>query len=67
MPITLAQLQPLMGKEFTHPDGKGLYFHVIIRDVRSMFGRTEILVEPVSGSGSRWIELPAGLMPNETP
>ena len=32
-------------------------FPITVTDSRTMFGRTDLLVEPVGGSGSAWVEL----------
>lgn len=38
------------------PNGQSLTFEVNILETRKMFGRTEYLVTPVTGSGEVWKE-----------
>jgi len=37
-------------------DGKGLTFSVTVIDVRENWGKLQLHVTPVNGSGSRWID-----------
>ena len=33
-----------------------LHIHCTVRDVKSSYGRIRLLVSPVSGNGSQWVE-----------
>lgn len=33
-----------------------LYFNVKIINIRQVYGRTDFLVEPVSGDGQQWVD-----------
>ena len=36
--------------------GIGLSFEVKVKDVRNFYGHIRLLVEPVAGTGSAWVE-----------
>lgn len=38
---------------------EGVTFPVTIRDARQVFGRTDVQVEPVGGSGRMWVNIEA--------
>jgi hypothetical protein len=38
------------------PGDSDLRFRVIILDVRPSFGRTDVLIGPVSGHGAKWVD-----------
>lgn len=42
---------------YSHRELAGMRFMVIVEDVRSTFGRTELFVKPDSGDGKRWVRL----------
>lgn len=50
------ELAVLIGKTITISIEK-LNIEVNVNDARSHFGRTEVLVNPVSGSGEQWIDI----------
>ena len=45
----------LQGKQGIYNVGK-LKFEVKINDTRMAYGRTDILIVPVNGSGEQWVE-----------
>ena len=44
-----------IGKRATLDDGKGLTYQVKIVDTRERWGQTDYKIEPIAGSGSRWV------------
>lgn len=48
------KLESLVGRKAFYSVGP-LVFRVVIRDVRSAFGRTDCLIEPECGTGQKWI------------
>lgn len=44
-----------IGKTATLEDGKGMTYLVTITDTRERWGNKDYKVEPVAGSGSRWV------------
>ncbi|MFA5340567.1 MAG: hypothetical protein WC332_02205 [Clostridia bacterium] len=61
--MTKDELNNLIGKEgvmvIDRPTRKtpGMSINIVIKDVRISFGRTDLLVVPVSGTGERWTNL----------
>lgn len=51
----LGKVAAMVGKEATLTTGEGLKIAVRVLDARQSYGRTEVLVEPVTGSGKAWV------------
>ena len=51
----LSVTHALQGKQGLYSVGT-LKIQVIIKDARLAYGRTDVLIVPVSGSGEQWIE-----------
>lgn len=54
--MTLKEMQKIMAMKVSITVD-GLTFPVKITDVKQAFGRTDVLVTPVHGSGERWSNL----------
>jgi len=58
-----ADLRQYLGKKATLPvqknreSGYDLTMRVLVRDARVVYGRVELLVEPLAGSGTAWVKL----------
>lgn len=44
-----------IGKRATLEDGKGITYLVTITDTRERWGQKDYKIEPIAGSGSRWV------------
>jgi hypothetical protein len=53
--VGLGEVAKLIGKERTFKTAEGLSIRVRVLDARQSYGRTELLVEPVTGSGQAWV------------
>lgn len=55
--MKLSDYQKYIGKiALFRVRGVGLSFQVKIKDVKNKYGNIRFLVEPVSGTGSAWVE-----------
>ena len=45
----------------------GLTVTVIVKDVRSAYGRLEALIEPLRGKGEKWVNISALVLPELEP
>lgn len=55
--MKLSEYQKYIGKTaLFRVRGVGLSFQVKIKDVKNSYGNIRFLVEPVSGTGSAWVE-----------
>jgi hypothetical protein len=58
-----ADLRPYIGAKGSIPvqknreSGYDLTVRVVVRQARKLFGRIELLVEPIAGSGVAWVKL----------
>lgn len=52
--MSVSELVSLIGKEVVLSTD-GLKIKVKIKDARHAFGRTDVLVTPVAGSGEAWV------------
>ena len=52
---TLLEMQQMVGKSADYLAGNGLTFRVFIRDARVRYGDVDYLVEPVCGTGTKWV------------
>lgn len=43
--------------EYYPPSSDPMSFQVTIKKTRSRYGRVDVLVKPVNGTGERWVEL----------
>ncbi|HYE29914.1 MAG TPA: hypothetical protein VEH27_00665 [Methylomirabilota bacterium] len=41
----------------------GLTFECVVRDVREVWGKPQVQIEPVSGSGLKWVDLSSVKLP----
>lgn len=54
--MTLQEQARLLGEAYWFAGGRdSLAFRVEVRDVRVSFGRVDLLIRPVAGSGARWV------------
>jgi hypothetical protein len=53
--VGLGKVAAMVGKEATLKTNEGLSIRVRVLDARQSYGRTEVLVEPVSGKGQAWV------------
>lgn len=53
--VGLGKIAAMVGKEATLTTGEGLKIPVRVLDARQSYGRTEVLVEPVRGTGKAWV------------
>ena len=51
----LGEIAAMIGKKATLTTPEGLKIPVRVLDVRSTYGRQEVLVEPVTGTGKAWV------------
>lgn len=51
---TTNELKANIGQTLDYPVNK-LRFPVKVLDTRQMYGRTDLLISPVSGSGEQWV------------
>jgi len=63
--MTTRTLSPLIGKAGRYLIGTAS-FPVTIVDARELFGRTDVQIEPVGGSGAAWVERSAVTLDKET-
>lgn len=52
--MTAASLLGLIGARGQYVNGT-LYIPVVITDAREVFGRVDVCIEPVGGSGQQWV------------
>lgn len=52
--MTASSLLGLIGSRGQYVNGS-LYIPVVITDAREVFGRVDVCIEPVGGSGSQWV------------
>lgn len=52
--MTTKTLSEYIGQTLVYPVNK-LRFPVKVLDTRQMYGRTDLLITPVSGSGEQWV------------
>lgn len=55
--MNAAKLSELIGQPKLMMVPNGLKFAVVILDARSVFGRIDVQVRPVEGSGKAWVSL----------
>jgi hypothetical protein len=55
--MTLGEYQRFIGVQATIEAMPGCDVAIKVLDVRSSFGRIDVLVTPVSGSGSTWVSI----------
>lgn len=61
MAVSHDELQSYIGKKGNLPVGKdrnghcNLEIRVIVKDAREAYGRVDLLVEPLYGSGTMWV------------
>ena len=52
---TLLEMQQMVGKSADYTISTGFFVRVFIRDARVRYGDLDYLVEPVCGSGTKWV------------
>ena len=52
--MTIPEAQQAIGKYFKLPIEE-IIVDVMVKDVKAAFGRVDVLVAPVSGSGQKWV------------
>ena len=57
--MTTAELMKFIGQTATYTPDLGIAFRVRITDVKQSYGHIRLLIEPVNGSGARWVQLSA--------
>lgn len=57
--INAKEASKLIGKRghYSHRELYGLTFMVEVLDVREAFGRTDVEVRPIAGTGTHWVSL----------
>lgn len=56
--MTSKQLGAFIGRAALYrPDKSDIKFEVEVADAREVFGRREVLIRPLAGGGSRWVNL----------
>lgn len=53
--MTVQQLMQHVGTRVLFREQSGLLFEVTVKDARPSYGRVNLLIEPVAGSGERWV------------
>ncbi len=56
--MTTTELAALIGRRGLLRDGlpaRAMAYPIVIRDARERFGRLDLLVEPVDGTGEGWV------------
>lgn len=56
--MTLSEANELLGQAWWCAGGEQpLNFEVTVTDVREVFGRVDVQIRPVNGSGARWVSM----------
>lgn len=53
--MTTKTLSEYIGQTLLWDSGRKMHFNVRVLDARQMYGRTDLLIAPVSGEGEQWV------------